>query len=491
VTLAGLGVLALLAYVALTAGVAEMARRARRDHSPADHFLAARSLGPVVLLLTLYATAYSGNSLLGYPGEAYRRGFSWVMSTGFMSAIIVLLHVVVPPLRRAAVRHRFVTPGDWITYRFGGDALGRTLRIVVALSMAVACANFLLAQLMAMGHVAGQITGGALPYWAGVILLAAMVLIYETLGGMRAVAWTDTAQGLLMLVALGFLVARLLGDFGGLGDLTRAVAAVRPAAVAVPDAAECANWFSSLCLLGVGSVVYPQVIQRIYAAESGRALTRALAAMTVMPLVTTTVVALIGLAAIPRLSHLTGIAADTVMPRMLTLWAAEGASGTALGVLVLVGALAAIMSTADSVLLALASVVAGDVFGRPGDADTTTRFGQRVAVAIMGVAVLVALVPRLTLWRLIELKMELLVQCAPAYLLAARWPGLRAGPTLAGLLAGTALTVVAMVLGVSRVGGVHAGVWALAANVTVAVVGSLARSRRLASGSSRASSHSR
>jgi SSS family solute:Na+ symporter/sodium/pantothenate symporter len=136
-------------------------------------------------------------------------------------------------------------------------------------------------------------------------------------------------------------------------------------------------------------------------------------------------------------------------------------------------------------------VVAGDVFGRPGDADTTTRFGQRVAVAIMGVAVLVALVPRLTLWRLIELKMELLVQCAPAYLLAARWPGLRAGPTLAGLLAGTALTVVALVLGVSRVGGVHAGVWALAANVTVAVVGSLARSRRLASGSSRASSHSR
>ena len=39
-----------------------------------------------VLLLTLYATAYSGNSLLGYPGEAYRRGFSWIMATGFSAA---------------------------------------------------------------------------------------------------------------------------------------------------------------------------------------------------------------------------------------------------------------------------------------------------------------------------------------------------------------------------------------------------------------------
>ncbi len=92
-----LGVLGLVGYLAALIVVAGVARRARRDASPADHFLAARHLGTFVLLLTLYATAYSGNSLLGYPGEAYRRGFSWIMATGFMMAIIVAFHALVPP----------------------------------------------------------------------------------------------------------------------------------------------------------------------------------------------------------------------------------------------------------------------------------------------------------------------------------------------------------------------------------------------------------
>ena len=477
-SLAGLGVVSLLVYLGLTALVAEWARRARRDDTPSDHFLAGRSLGPLVLLLTLYATAYSGNSLLGFPGEAYRRGFSWVMSTGFMSAIIVVLHVLAPPLRVVAVRHRLVSPGDWIRFRFGHEAAGGPLRIVVAVSMTIACANFLLAQLMAMGHVTGQITDGIVPYWAGVVGLAGVILLYETLGGMRAVAWTDTAQGVCMLIALGVLAAWLVGEHGGLGNLTRAIAAARPEAVAVPGPVECANWFSTICLLGIGSVVYPQMIQRIYAAASGRALTRALALMTVLPLVTTTIVALIGLAAIPRFAHLGGIETDTVMPRLLTQWAEQGTLGMALGVLVFVGALAAIMSTADSVLLALASIVTGDLLGRSGEAEATTRLGKQVAIVVMVIAVVVALAPRFTLWRLIELKMEVLVQCAPAFLLGVRWTGLRAGPTLVGLLLGTTIAVAGALGGVPRIAGVHLGVIGVAVNVLVAMVGSMRRAER-------------
>jgi len=212
-----LGVLALIVYLAGMLIVAEIARRARRDESPSDHFLAGRQLGVFVLFLTLYATAYSGNSLLGYPGRAYRSGYSFIMATGFMMAIIVVFHVLVPKLRPAAVQRGYVTPGDWVRDRFGDDTAGRWLTLAVGLLMVGALANFLLAQLKAMGEVASLVTGDLVPYEWGVVGLAFLILFYETRGGMRAVAWTDAAQGILMGAGLATLLVWLLGEAGGLG----------------------------------------------------------------------------------------------------------------------------------------------------------------------------------------------------------------------------------------------------------------------------------
>jgi Na+/proline symporter len=464
-----LGLSALIVYLVLLVAVAERARRARVDQTPADHFLAGRHLGVFVLFLTLYATAYSGNSLLGYPAEAYRRGYSWIMATGFMMSIVVVFHALVPRLRPLSVRHGFVTPGDYIRLRFRGQAGVDGLRRAVAVLMVIALGNFLLAQLVAMGLVAHEFTAGLVPYWAGVVGLAGMILLYETLGGMRAVAWTDAAQGILMLCGLGALLVWLLGDAGGLAAATRGVARLRPEAVAVPAARESANWASTIALLGLASVVYPQAIQRIYAARSGAVLKRSLALMTFMPLVTTLVVTLIGLAAIPRFAGLETLEADAVMPRLLAEWTAQGPGSAALATLVFLGALAAIMSTADSVLLSLGSLVAEDLFSRPREAAETTRFGKRVAAAAMLLAVVLALVPELrrTLWRLIELKMELLIQCVPCFLMALHWRRLRAGHLLAGLIVGTAFAVGLSLAGQARLAGVHVGVLGLVLNAAL------------------------
>ncbi|MCY4507568.1 MAG: sodium:solute symporter family protein, partial [Acidobacteria bacterium] len=207
-SLGGGAVLAVGLYLTAILGVGYAARRRRTGESLADFYLAGRQLTGPVLLLTLYATQYSGNTLIGYPGEAYRLGFSWVMSVGFMMAIIVAYLLYAPRLHRLARRHLFVTPGDWLAHRFRSPAL----TLLANLLLIAAISNYLLAQLMAMGHITAGLSGGAVPYWAGVVLLTLVVLVYETVGGMRAVAWTDLVQGVMLVTGLtGLLLAAVPG----------------------------------------------------------------------------------------------------------------------------------------------------------------------------------------------------------------------------------------------------------------------------------------
>jgi SSS family solute:Na+ symporter/sodium/pantothenate symporter len=79
----------------------------------------------------------------------------------------------------------------------------------------------------------------------------------------------------------------------------------------------------------------------------------------------------------------------------------------------------------------------------------------------------------ISLWGLIELKMELLVQCVPAFLIAAHWSRLRACPTVVGLVVGSLIAVAGVFLDVKRIGGVHTGVIGLALNIAIATAGSL------------------
>lgn len=472
------GLAALVIYLCVLVVLTIIARRARLK-TPSEFYLGGRALPFFILFLTLYATTYSGNSLIGYPGEAYRRGFSWVMSTGFMMAIMVVFHLLAPKLRRAGEEHQLVTPGDYIRVRYGS---GR-LVVLIGIIQVVALTNFLLAQLIAMGHVAFGLTGGALPYVVGVVALALVILAYETLGGLRAVAFTDALQGLLLLFGLSVMLFWLTNRTGGMQGVTTWVLANKPELALVPSAEECRNWASSLLLLGIGSVVYPQTIQRIYAAKSAKILYRSLAFMAWMPLATVFVVTLVGIAALPILSGLGEISADEVLPRIIREWSTQGGIAVFLATLVFVGALAAIMSTADSVLLSLGSIISEDVLGGDRFDPRTTRRGKWVAATLLLFMVLVAVSPRITLWRLIELKMEILIQCAPAFLLGVHWRRLEATPVLLGILAGCSLALWGMWSGTTRIAGIHVGVIGLVLNFALAVACGLllaGRSRRAA-----------
>jgi SSS family solute:Na+ symporter/sodium/pantothenate symporter len=466
----GPGALAFIGlYLAGMLVVGYVAKRSRKDESLGDFYLAGGGLGPMVLLLTLYATQYSGNTVLGYPGEAYRLGFAWIMSVSFMMAIVVAYLPFAPALHRLAKRHGFVTPGDFLDHRFGSPLLSYLANALLVISIA----NYLLAQFMAMGHMVAGFTGGAVPYWVGVVVLVLVIVIYETLGGLRAVAWTDCVQGALLLVGVVGLLFWAAPTPAHWRSLTEWIGAHDPAKTAVPDADVTFRWLSTVVLVGFSGAVYPQAIQRIYAAKSARTLKRSLQLMIFMPLATIVPVVLTGLVGLKRFSGLEGIQADQVVPMLLRDFATESFASYAFSVLVLTGALAAIMSTADSVLLSLSSILAKDFLGktllRNAPEARLTRTGKLLSWAVTAGLAAIAISPRITLWRLIELKFELLIQVAPAIILGVIWPRLEAKAALAGLALGTAVAGYLALSGANELAGLQAGLFALLLNLAICI----------------------
>ena len=87
-------------------------RRAKRDNSLKDFYLGGGTTGFFVLFLTLYATQYSGNTMFGFSGKAYRIGFSWLTCVHFMTAIIVFLLMVIGSILSVREFERLTSESD-------------------------------------------------------------------------------------------------------------------------------------------------------------------------------------------------------------------------------------------------------------------------------------------------------------------------------------------------------------------------------------------
>jgi len=105
-------------YLLSLIGVGMAGKMARKENSLADFYLAGRGMGLPVLFLTLYATQYSGNTLIGFAGKAYRGGYASIVMVIFMSSVVGAYLIFAPKLFRMSQQHKFITIGDYIQHRF-------------------------------------------------------------------------------------------------------------------------------------------------------------------------------------------------------------------------------------------------------------------------------------------------------------------------------------------------------------------------------------
>lgn len=470
------GILVLGAYAAIMLVIGYFAGRGKPNvrKSVRGYYLAGGGLGFVALFFTLYASQYNGNSIIGYAPEAYRSGFVWWQSVGFMIAVITVYLLFAPRLYVVAKRESFVTPTDWVRHRFRSTPVS----LLVSILMLWGLANYLLEQLVAMGHGISGLTGNTVPYQIGVVAFVVVMLIYSWMGGMRAVALTDVMQGIALLVGIIVLLTGSLYLVGGdLGDVTRHLIETQPDKAIVPDTEASINWLSMVLLVGFGAAVYPHAIQRVYAARSERTLKRSLAIMAWMPLVTTGVVFVVGIIGIQLFPGLSEDESEELVGMIANQVAGINPFFYLLMILLFGGIVAAIVSTADSALLSFSSVVSRDLYARYVNPRASEQkqvlVGKSAGIAVIAVLLVIAWNPPSTLYNIFVLKFELIVQVVPAFILGLYWRRLSAAPLFWGMLAGALLAGGWTVFDVELIYGIPGGLFGLALNLAICVIGSL------------------
>lgn len=348
------------------------ARFARR--SDEDYFLAGRSLGSWVAALSASASSESGWVTLGLVGLAFTTGFSayWIIP-GCVLGFLFNWFVLAGKLRDVSVDLGALTLPDLFAFNFRERfPLLRTLSVIVIL---VAMLLYVAAQLAAAGKAFSASFDGV-DYKIGVLIGAAVVLVYTVIGGFRAVCWTDFIQGLLMVGTLVVFPIYLLATKGGFGFIQEQLQSVDPALLRWTPQKSGAAFFGFVLgsgALGInfGYAGQPHVLVRFMALKDrkqafmGGIISAVWAVLVYWGAVTVGLMARAMTASGARWGQLM-LAEETkeVYGELGLVLSAMHMLPDILSGLVLAAVLAAICSTADSQLVVAASAAANDLYAR-------------------------------------------------------------------------------------------------------------------------------
>lgn len=359
-----------------------------------EYFLGGRQLGGLILAMTMIATYGSASSFIGGPGVAYTEGLGWVLLA--MSQVVTGYFVLMVLGKKFAImsrRYKAVTLIDFLKGRYQS----KWVVLVSAFSIIIFLFSAMAAQWVGGARLIESLTG--LSYISALFIFALSVLVYVILGGFRAVALTDTVQGIVMLFGTLILLVATIVAGGGIDNIMADLQAENPNLI-TPYGAEgslSASYVSSFWILvGVGVVGLPHVTVRAMSYKNSKAMHRAL-------IIGTVVVGFIMLN-----MHLIGVFARPILPgievgdKVMPLIALEVLPAWLAGV-VLAAPMAAIMSTVDSLLLVVSSAVVKDVYLNYIEPKATYKKVRKLSfsiTAILGILVFLMALdpPELLIW---------------------------------------------------------------------------------------------
>ena len=358
-----------------------------------EYFIGSRSMGGLVLAMTLISSYVGASSFIGGPGVAYNLGLSWV----FLACIQVptaffTLGILGKKLAIISRKINGVTITDYLRARYESNFV----IVLASLMMLIFFIGTIVAQFVGGARLFESVTG--LSYNFGLILFTAVVIIYTTFGGFRAVTITDAIQGIVMLLATGLLFFIILEKGNGMENIMQSILKTNPNLLTPDSNGAVSKPFilSFWMLVGVGVLGLPVTEVRCMGFKDSKAMHRAM-------IIGTSIVGILMLG-----MHLVGVMGAAVEPgvevgdKIIPILAIKNMHPILAGVFI-AGPLAAIMSSVDSLLIMSSAAIVKDLYINYIDKNPSESKIKKLSFAtslLLGIIVFILALnpPKLLVW---------------------------------------------------------------------------------------------
>lgn len=432
-------------YFLAMIGVGLWSMRRGAGQSMEGYYLGGRNVGPLVTAMTMQSTSMSGYMFLGAGSLGYMQGYyGFWYAAGDIGGGVVNLSVIGRRMRKLSQIMGALTSIEYLEKRYPS----KWIRLSGAFLSIFFLSFYVLAQFIAGGKGLELVTG--LPYEASLIIAVTVILAYTLMGGYSAVAYTDMIQSIIMLVGIMWVLVAALQHVGGLTAANEALADIDPTLLSVwgRNLLYEGQWgmvLGAVLIFSVGYMGWPHVVTRHMAMKNPNTARRAGMYSTIWNIMFVSSPYLLGILALIILPNLDD-------PEQAIFKLASTLLPSAVVGIVMAAIMAAIMSTADSILLQTGSIAARDLYERfinPNMGEKQMVNVSRLIVLAIGVGgILAALIEPPAVFAIVIFATSVLGSAfLPAYVGAVWWRKANTPGALASILVGAGVSFLWQYLG--------------------------------------------
>lgn len=471
--LIGTGVIFLYLLVVLYLGVRswKVGQASQGKNSIEDFAIAGGSFGIFVLTLTFAATYHSAYAFTGIVGFVYNDGIGFWLNGLWIVPPALLFWIFGRRLWILGKRHKFFSLSEYLGKFYNSNFIA----LLTVIIHAVFITPYIGIQLAGSGYIFETVTQGKIPFSVGAAVMMVILVIYVWAGGMRAVAWTDALQGILMFIGILFGSWLVVRNLAG-----SATAAFSNALQAVPEfftlpgpsgAITAGHYISRWVITCLGMALGPHIVIRMFTAKSLKVLkwSSIIGALYLTLIYWFTP----AVGAIARVASPAAAAPDHLMVDYL--WAY---TPIVFAALLLAGGFAASMSTADSQAHAVGVSLAVDVYKKHIKPEATPEnivaVSRWVIVVLSLASLYIALASPSALVNLLAISTGGIAQLAPAFIGSLYWKKSSAAGAVTSIFAGMAVLILTQFFWKNPFGlGIMAPFWGLVVGTTAFIAVSL------------------